>query len=162
MNLKILVKRLKRMGHFVSSAMNGQEGLDAVANDRNYDCILMDIQMPILDGYECTAAIRALEKVEQVQKPKSHELNGRIPIFAVSASLVESNREEMVKLGMDGWVLKPIDFKRLEVILGGVMDMDQRRQDIYRPERSWEYGGWLRRQLPTPAIENSFWTVEGS
>lgn len=157
-NLKILLKRLQMMGHTVASAMNGQEGLDAVKNDRGFDCVLMDIQMPILDGYECTAAIRALEASETVEVPRSHRLNGRIPIFAVSASLVESRREEMINLGLDGWILKPIDFKRLQVILNGVMDPAQRKLDIYRPDRSWEYGGWLRRPQPTPPLEKQSWT----
>ncbi len=73
----------------------------------------------------------------------SKQLNGRIPIFAVSASLLEKQRADMLALGMDGWILKPIDFKRLRRILSGILDPIQRSQDIYTPGCSWEAGGWL-------------------
>ena len=134
-----------------------------IASDRDFDVVLMDIQyafyglilvensylnlshrMPLLNGYEATKRIRALEaKAENPNPRSSHMLNGRLPIFAVSASLVEERREAMYNLGMDGWILKPIDFKRLRVILKGVTDVAQRQQDVYRPGRSWEAGGWL-------------------
>ena len=102
--------------------------------------------MPILNGFEATRKIRDFEKElnkEMVRRP-SHALNGRIPIFAVSASLFEHQREELAGHGIDGWILKPIDFKRLAVILKGVIDPIQRQNDIYRPGCSWEKGGWLR------------------
>lgn len=69
--------------------------------------------MPILDGFGATRAIRSIEQdlpVDQKAR-RSVVINGRIPVFAVSASLRESQREEMMDLGMDGWILKPIEFK---------------------------------------------------
>ena len=100
--------------------------------------------MPLLNGYEATERIRALEHDGKGPRDRlSQQLNGRIPIFAVSASLFEVQREEMYSLGMDGWILKPIDFKRLRVILRGVTDVEQRQKDVYRPGCSWEHGGWL-------------------
>ncbi|KAF9485880.1 phytochrome-like protein [Pholiota conissans] len=146
LNRTILTKRLTMDGHLVDSATNGQEGLDKVATDYSFDAVLMDIQMPILNGFEATRKIRDFEKElnkEIVRRP-SHTLNGRIPIFAVSASLFEHQREELAGHGIDGWILKPIDFKRLAVILKGVIDPIQRQNDIYRPGCSWEKGGWLR------------------
>lgn len=101
-------------------------------------------RMPLLDGYQATARIRELEK-ESPRLPRiSHELNDRIPIFAVSASLLEDKREEIANFGMDGWILKPIDFKRLRTIMLGITDVDQRLRDVYYKGRSWEAGGWLR------------------
>lgn len=101
--------------------------------------------MPLLNGYEATERIRALEQDEK--RPPltrlSHKLNGRLPIFAVSASLLEAQRAEMYNLGIDGWILKPIDFKRLRVILRGVTDVAQREMDVYSTGCSWELGGWL-------------------
>jgi len=73
-----------------------------------------------------------------------YQVNGRIPIFAVSASLAESQREELLDYGIDGWILKPIDFHRLHTVLKGVIDPVQRRHDVYRPGCDWEVGGWLR------------------
>lgn len=100
--------------------------------------------MPLLNGYEATERIRALEeKVENPNPRASNLLNGRLPIFAVSASLFEEQREDMYNLGMDGWILKPIDFKRLRLILRGVTDVSQREKDVYKPGRNWELGGWL-------------------
>jgi len=52
---------------------------------------------------------------------------------------------------MDGWILKPIDFKRLDIILKGVTDSSQREQDTYRPGCSWEIGGWLTKLSDRPA-----------
>lgn len=132
-----------------------------VQSDRHFDCILMDIQyvgfcavwlranmrrrMPLLNGYEATEQIRILEKdVERLDRA-SHQQNGRIPIFAVSASLYENQRDELYRLGLDGWILKPIDFKRLRAILRGVVEPAQREKDVYRPGINWEVGGWFSR-----------------
>ncbi|KAI0643021.1 hypothetical protein C8Q79DRAFT_202229 [Trametes meyenii] len=147
-NRMILAKRLSLDGHVVVNTTNGQEGVEVVQTDREFDCILMDIQMPLLNGYEATERIRALEKQAKLLDRVSHRLNGRIPIFAVSASLFEHQRDELYRLGMDGWILKPIDFKRLRTILRGVVDPAQRERDVYRPGISWEDGGWLFKPAP--------------
>jgi len=147
-NRSVLAKRLTIDGHSVTCATNGQEGVEVVEADRDFDCILMDIQMPILNGFEAAKRIRALENDDGEAMPEtslraSKRLNGRIPIFAVSASLLERQRDEMLEYGMDGWILKPIDFKRLRAILQGILDSGQRELDVYRPGYNWEAGGWL-------------------
>ena len=112
--------------------------------------------MPILNGLEATQQIRHLEatKLEKTDR-LAHSLNGgRIPIFAVSASLVERQREELEQIGIDGWILKPIDFGRLYTILRGVTDPVQRERDEYHVGSSWEIGGWLLR--PSPSLPLSF------
>ncbi|KAJ7718110.1 hypothetical protein DFH07DRAFT_860520 [Mycena maculata] len=154
-NRTVLAKRLRLDGHTVVTTTNGQEGLDKVTSDRAFDVILMDIQMPILNGYEATECIRALEKETLSERSSrlSNRLNGgHIPIFAVSASLQEHRREEMANYGIDGWILKPIDFKRLKIILKGVTDPAQRELDMYHQGCSWEAGGWLvAPPAPTPS-----------
>jgi len=100
--------------------------------------------MPLLNGYEATVRVRELEKDFEPPHRLSHQLNGRIPTFAVSASLLEEKRQEIIDFGIDGWILKPIDFKRLRSILGGITDSTQRQKDLYTEGRSWELGGWLR------------------
>lgn len=102
-------------------------------------------RMPLLNGYEATECVRGLEKGFDPPHRPSHQLNGRIPTFAVSASLIEEKRQEIIDFGIDGWILKPIDFKRLRSILRGIMDPVERQKDLYREGRSWELGGWLRR-----------------
>jgi CheY-like chemotaxis protein len=146
---------LTKDGHVVVNAVNGQEGLDIVISDRNFDCILMDINMPILNGFESTERIRALEKASPDSMPDriSQQSLGRIPIFAVSASLVEAQRDQLLSCGMDGWVLKPIDYKRLNIILRGVTDEAQRELDMYRPGFNWEIGGWLGELVPLQMLD---------
>ena len=102
--------------------------------------------MPILNGLEATERIRELETSSLPRKDRvSHVLNGRIPIFAVSASLLERQRGELAATGLDGWILKPIDFKRLKTLLRGVTDTEQRGRDEYRIGGNWEAGGWFSR-----------------
>lgn len=69
-------------------------------------------------------------------------LNGRIPIFAVSASLIERDRNQYIEGGFDGWILKPIDFPRLSVLLRGIVDEKMRDSCLYKPGQ-WEQGGWF-------------------
>jgi hypothetical protein len=107
-------------------------------------------RMPILDGFGATKGIRTIERA--TPKPKhllrrSIALVGRIPIFAVSASLTEDQRGYMIELGMDGWILKPIEFKRMAILLGGITDLELREANSYYVGCSWEAGGWL--EAPT-------------
>ena len=168
-NRAILSKRLRLNGHVVVGTTNGQECLAHIEADQAFDAILMDIQylvlvarincvidilcrMPLLNGFETTQHIRALEQSQVLANaeqgtPKnrrpSHVLNGRIPIFAVSASLLEKQSKELLDYGLDGWILKPIDFKRLKILLRGLTDQQQRQKDVYCPGYNWESGGWL-------------------
>jgi len=106
--------------------------------------------MPLLNGYEATEHVRRLEKDFEPPHRLSHKLNGRIPTFAVSASLFEEKRQEIINFGIDGWILKPIDFGRLRSILRGIVDPAQREKDLYKEGRSWELGGWLRQGVALP------------
>jgi CheY-like chemotaxis protein len=105
-------------------------------------------RMPILNGFQATERVREMEAAGPLPEtgPRvSHELNGRIPIFAVSASLREEQKDKMVEYGLDGWILKPVDFKRLSLLLEGITETAQRAKDIYNSSRDWEKGGWLTR-----------------
>ena len=99
--------------------------------------------MPIVDGLTSTKMIR---ETEQSDEHKGHSdlaaSNRRIPIFAVSASLVESRKDEYTEAGFDGWILKPIDFKRLSTLLEGIHNPETRRSSLYTPG-DWERGGWF-------------------
>lgn len=104
--------------------------------------------MPILNGFEATVKIRGMERDGDIpddgaSERESHRLNGRIPIFVVSASLREEQRADMKNMGLDGWVLKPINFKRLVALLSGISNLSERTKNLYRPDGDWEQGGWL-------------------
>ena len=74
-------------------------------------------------------------------------INGRVPIFAVSASLVEKERQTYIDAGFDGWILKPIDFKRLSILLNGIVEEHTRERCLYQ-QGEWEMGGWLSKRQP--------------
>lgn len=99
--------------------------------------------MPIVDGLTSTKLIRAMEasSEDKGHSPLASKC-GRIPIFAVSASLVEELKDTYVEAGFDGWILKPIDFKRLATLLKGIHDDETRKSCIYVPGQ-WERGGWF-------------------
>ncbi len=90
--------------------------------------------------------IRSFEKTNSTSKTLSARAtrNGRIPIFAVSASLVEREREKYIEAGFDGWILKPVDFKQVKLLMTGIEDASVRDSCVYQPGK-WEQGGWFRR-----------------
>lgn len=96
-NQKIISTLLTKAGHRVTIVGNGQEALDAVRSFE-YDLILMDLQMPVMDGFETTKQIRGEEQ----------KTGRRIPIIAVTAHAFENDRKKCMKIGMDGFLSKPI------------------------------------------------------
>ena len=105
-------------------------------------------QMPIVDGLTSTKMIRSFEKSHPdlyLSDGVAH--HGRVPIFAVSASLIEKHRKIYIDAGFDGWILKPIDFKRLSVLLSGIVEEIAREDCLYRPGE-WERGGWFVSRQP--------------
>lgn len=91
--------------------------------------------MPIVDGLSAAKMIREYE----VQADLG---NDYVPIFAVSASLSEKDRQHYVDAGFDGWIMKPIDFQRIYELLEGVKSTEKRSSCFYRPGM-WEQGGWF-------------------
>ena len=148
-NRRILKKRLEMDGHKVSFANDGQEAVIKVLEpSMKCDIVLMDLQMPICDGVTATIQIRRKEKdATKLAKNKKQvrENTHKIPIFAVSASLPESRKQDLEDAGFDGWVLKPIDFGRLRNLLIGVYNLQSRAENKYKNEgrENWERGGWL-------------------
>ena len=102
-NLELLDIVLRKKGHRVTLASNGQEALE-LRQAQAFDLILMDLQMPVLDGFAATAQIRAWEQQQQ-QLP--------VPIIALSASVLEQDRRAADAAGMNGFAAKPIEVHRL-------------------------------------------------
>lgn len=155
-NRMILKKRLGLDGHTVMLAVNGEEGVRQFEeNGHEMDIILMDLQMPICNGQDACRRIRACESErgdnnQLANRPPSHVLNGRIPIFAVSATLDFKMRQGMCDIGMDGWLLKPIDFSRLKSLMRGLTHLEQREKERWKPGHIWEKGGWLSEPAHRP------------
>lgn len=115
-NQQIALKTIKKFGFSVNAVWNGQEALDyllepdAVARPKP-DIILMDIQMPILDGYRATHIIRH-------HKPYVNIVGIRnLPIVAMTASAIQGDKEKTVRAGMDDYLAKPVRGKTLEAML---------------------------------------------
>ncbi|KAJ9298561.1 hypothetical protein DTO271G3_3528 [Paecilomyces variotii] len=146
-NSKIIQKRLEKAGHTVHLTVNGEEC--AIAHregSSSFDAVLMDIQMPIVDGVNSTKMIREFEsKASGTLLSAVARYNGRIPIFAVSASLVEKDRQMYIDSGFDGWIPKPIDFQRINSLLDGVLKDKVRNSCLYEPGL-WEKGGWFMKR----------------
>ena len=96
-NQKVAGKMLERSGHRVTIANNGQEAVDAVVR-QPFDLVLMDIQMPVMDGFEATQAIRDLEK----------DSSRHTPIIALTAHAITGYREKCLERGLDDYLSKPM------------------------------------------------------
>jgi CheY-like chemotaxis protein len=93
----LLARILQRAGHQTATAANGQEGIDAIER-RTFDLVLMDVDMPVMDGFEATGRIRQREQ----------GTGQRQPILAVTAHAEWGDRERCLAAGMDGYVAKPV------------------------------------------------------
>ncbi|PMB64547.1 hypothetical protein BM221_009386 [Beauveria bassiana] len=99
--------------------------------------------------------IRSMEHESQIEGHSDvAKRNGRVPIIAVSASLVEGQRQMYIDAGFDAWILKPIDFKRLSVLMGGIHNDLARNASVYVPGQ-WEAGGWFSARLSEEAQSSS-------
>ena len=101
-SLKLLTRLLERWGQQVTLAVNGREAVNLFEKD-SFDLVLLDIQMPEMDGFEVTAAIREMET-----KTGKHT-----PIIALTAHALAGQREQCLTRGMDGFVTKPIEPRKL-------------------------------------------------
>ena len=103
--------------------------------------------MPIIDGIRSTCLIRSFGSFphgpQRTQLSLRVQPHGRSPIIAVSASLSERDQPSYVEAGFDGWILKPIDFKRLDDVLTTIVDSDKREGILYGTGK-WEHGGWFQ------------------
>jgi two-component system cell cycle response regulator DivK len=100
MNRDMLSRRLERRGYEVAVALDGQEGI-AMAKSERPDLILMDISLPIMDGWEALRRIKASPETQH------------IPIIALTAHVMPGDREKCLEAGCDDYDTKPVDFQRL-------------------------------------------------
>ncbi|MDE6016206.1 MAG: response regulator [Acetatifactor sp.] len=118
LNQEIATAILGDAGFTTEVAGNGQIAVDMVKNSEPgyYELVLMDVQMPVMNGYEATAAIRSLE----------NEKLASIPIIAMTANAFEEDKQEALKCGMNGHIAKPIDIPKLLETLDSIFNGEQR------------------------------------
>jgi len=104
-NLLCGQRLLSRSGHAVTTARNGREALEILRTRRDFDVVLMDIQMPVLDGIQAVRAIRSAEQFSAISD---------MPIIALTAHAMAGDREKFMAAGMDGYLSKPIDIRKIE------------------------------------------------
>ncbi len=109
-NRKLAQGLLERRGHEVTVAEDGQRALDCLAH-QSFDLILMDLQMPVMDGFDATRAIRNRER----------RLGGHVPIIALTAHALKDDRQRCLDAGMDGYLTKPIRAQTLYDTIESVM-----------------------------------------
>lgn len=113
LNQEIVTEILQEKGFIVETASDGSVAVEMMKDSEEgyYDLILMDIQMPVMDGYEATRAIRYLPRKDVM----------RLPIIAMTANAFEEDREKALENGMNGHIAKPLDVKKLMSMLRSVL-----------------------------------------
>ena len=111
---------LEKRGHTVVLAESGQQAL-AAWQEQSFDLILMDVQMPEMDGLEATAMIREQEQMGNPERPPAK----RIPIVAMTAHAMVGDRERCLAAGMDDYVAKPINARDMFAAIERVMGASQ-------------------------------------
>lgn len=111
-NLEILIDMLDGMGYLAEGAEHGKEALEKLQKSANepFDGVLMDIHMPVMDGFEATKAIRSLPS-----------LLGQIPIIALTGESLAEERRHAKEIGMNGFITKPVTVEQIGEALGGIV-----------------------------------------
>ena len=110
-NQRVVARLLEKQRHSVVVASTGREALEAIERTM-FDVVLMDIQMPEMDGYEATTALRARENAA----------SGRLPVIALTANAMNGDREACLERGMDGYLSKPVRPQELFSEIHRVLD----------------------------------------
>jgi signal transduction histidine kinase/CheY-like chemotaxis protein len=128
-NRKLGDRQLKKLGMTVTPAQDGRQALHLLAT-QEFDFVLMDCQMPELDGYEATRLLR---------QGLRGALDPMIPVIALTAHALEGDRDRCLAAGMDDYLTKPLDPNRLVEVIGDVMR--KRGRDTVTPSRAEKNGG---------------------
>lgn len=111
-NQKIVIFNLKKFGHRVDIAENGEMGVEMFRN-KSYNLVLMDVQMPIMDGYEAAGAIRAIES----ERRTTGGQDAHVPIIAMTANAMKEDKERALNAGMDAHLAKPFSAEKFLYII---------------------------------------------
>ena len=117
-NQKVAIKLLEKLGYHADPVGNGREAVEALKMIP-YDMVLMDVQMPEMDGFEATKLIR---------DKKSSVLNSTVPIVAMTAHAMKGDREKCLDAGMDDYIPKPVQPNAIEAMIQKWTDSDSKTQ----------------------------------
>lgn len=115
-NLELLTTIMTQRQHSVTTATDGRQALE-LFRAGTFDLVLMDVQMPEMNGHEATRAIRQLETAEQ---------RAYTPVIALTASVLEDDRREAMQAGMDGFAVKPVNLPQLSHEIATVLGIDSK------------------------------------
>jgi signal transduction histidine kinase/DNA-binding response OmpR family regulator len=122
-NQTLAVRLLEKRGYLVTVTGDGRAAVEAFETSP-FNIVLMDIQMPGMDGFEATAAIRAIEKIK----------GGHIPIIALAAHALKGDEEDCISSGMDGYVSKPIHANELVSMIERLLDI---KRSVQPSDSAW-------------------------
>ncbi len=125
-NRQLAEHLLRKFGHKITSVSDGRKAVEAIqtAGFDGFDVVLMDVQMPEMDGVEATAAIRALE----AGRPR------RLPIIAMTAHAMKGDRSRFLDAGMDGYIAKPVQSQELVSVIEQTVPKPQEAAREYQPK----------------------------
>jgi CheY-like chemotaxis protein len=118
-NRMLAAKLLTKRGHTYVAVNDGREAVAALGAGGTFDVVLMDVQMPVMDGFEATAAIRAGET----------GTGGHLPIVALTAHAMKGDLERCLAAGMDAYVSKPIRAAELYELIDRLVTVQRKRED---------------------------------
>ena len=112
-NQELIRRLLEKWGHTAIITQNGKDAL-ALLEEDSFDCVLMDLQMPEINGFDATAMIRERERGSRSRR--------RIPIIALTAHALKGDRERCIAAGMDDYISKPIEAAKLFEVIEAAVD----------------------------------------
>jgi signal transduction histidine kinase/HPt (histidine-containing phosphotransfer) domain-containing protein len=124
-NQKLAVALLERKGHRVAVANNGAQAVE-LARTQPFDLVLMDVQMPEMDGLEATRAIRERE----ARSNSGSQSAGRLPIVAMTAQAMKGDREKCLEAGMDDYLTKPVRAVQLYETMAAVVSRTRKEESL--------------------------------
>jgi signal transduction histidine kinase/CheY-like chemotaxis protein len=122
-NQTVARRMLEKAGHRVVVAADGQLAVDALSSE-HFDVVFMDVQMPVMDGFEAVAEIRRREEAARLSDPGNDRWSGRTPIIAMTAHAMAGDRDRCLAAGMDGYVGKPIRSAELMEAIAPFLEND--------------------------------------
>ena len=119
-NQRVAMRLLDKLGYVVEAVSDGQKAVDRVMESR-YSLVLMDCQMPVMDGLQATREIR------------KREVGHRTPIVALTAGALQSDEANCRNAGMDGFISKPIDIHKLKRVLETWHETESQPSSVVSP-----------------------------
>lgn len=142
-NQKLAVRILEKQGHLVEVVENGLEAYEAIKRNK-YDVVLMDVQMPVMGGFEATEKIRQWEK----KSNPIDSLTFRTPIIALTAHAMLGDREKSLAKGMDDYVSKPLKPKLLMQTINKCIHNINQLKELSRNSRGSDFAKKMTRNTP--------------